>query len=98
MPRHLSVEKRHRQEVKQNAVARARRSRVRTFVKKFELRLEGLAKGTVDLETVRSEFQATQSELARAAQKGVMHRNAASRKISRLSLRITKTVAASATA
>jgi small subunit ribosomal protein S20 len=67
----------------------ARRSRVRTFVRKFE---EALAAG--DLNLARTAFVEAQSELMRAVGKGVMHKNTGSRKVSRLAAQLKKLQAA----
>lgn len=61
----------------------ARRSRMRTFLRRVE---EAIAKG--DKTAASEALQAVQPEIARAAQKSLMHRNAAARKMSRLSGRI----------
>ena len=61
----------------------ARMSRIRGFVKKVESAIEGGDK------TVASEaLKAAQPELARGVARGVMHKNTASRKMSRLSKRV----------
>ena len=70
-------------------VNKARRSRVRTFVRKFE---EALAAG--DLGLARTAFTDAQSELMRAVGKGVMHKNTGSRKVSRLAAQLRKLQAA----
>ena len=62
---------------------KARRSRVRTFVRKVE---EAILTG--DKEVALAAFLAAEPELMRATSKGVMHRNTASRKVSRLSKRV----------
>jgi small subunit ribosomal protein S20 len=67
----------------------ARRSRVRTFVRKFE---EALAAG--DLNLAKSAFVEAQSELMRAVGKGVVHKNTGSRKVSRLAAQLKKLQAA----
>jgi small subunit ribosomal protein S20 len=64
-------------------VNKARRSRIRTFIRKVE---EAIAKG--DQGAAQEAFRAAQPEIMRGAGKGVMHRNTASRKISRLHQRI----------
>jgi small subunit ribosomal protein S20 len=64
-------------------VNKARRSRVRTFVRQVE---EALAAGNAD--AAKAAFLVAQPELARAATKGVMHANTASRKVSRLAKRV----------
>ena len=67
----------------------ARRSRVRTFLRKFE---EALAAG--DPTVARETFVQAESELMRAVSKGVVHKNTASRKVSRLAARLKKLAAA----
>lgn len=64
-------------------VNRARRSRVRTYLRKFE---EAAAGG--DAAVAREAFVQAQSELMRAVSKGVVHRNTGSRKVSRLAARL----------
>ncbi|ROO00424.1 30S ribosomal protein S20, partial [Pseudomonas fluorescens] len=64
-------------------VNKARRSRVRTFVRQVE---EAIASGDATL--AKEAFLAAQPELARAATKGVLHANTASRKVSRLAKRV----------
>jgi small subunit ribosomal protein S20 len=70
-------------------VNKARRSRVRTYVRKFE---EALQAG--DAAAAKSAFVQAESELMRAVSKGVMHRNTGSRKVSRLSAQLKKISAA----
>ena len=60
-----------------------RLSRIRTFVKKVEAALEGGDKAAA-LEALH----AAQPELARGVARGVLHRNTASRKLSRLTKRV----------
>lgn len=78
-----SAKKRTRQMVRKTAVNTARRSRVRTFVRKVE---EAIAAGNqaAAIEALR----VAQPEIMRGATKGVLHRNAASRTVSRLAHRI----------
>lgn len=64
-------------------INRARVSRIRTFVKKVELAIMG-----GDIEAAKTALRDAQPELHRGVSKGVLHRNTASRKISRLSQRI----------
>ena len=78
-----SAKKAARKMVRRTAVNKNRRSRVRTYVRKVE---EALASG--DRSVAEAAFQAAQPELMRAASKGVMHRNTASRKVSRLAQRL----------
>ena len=67
------------------AVNRARRSRVRTFLRRFE---EAVAAG--DASVAESAFVEAQSELMRAVSKGVVHKNTGARKVSRLSAQLKK--------
>ena len=64
-------------------VNRARRSRVRTFLRKFD---EALAGG--DATAAKTAFIEAQSELMRAVGKGVVHKNTGSRKVSRLAAQL----------
>ncbi len=70
-------------------VNRARRSRVRTFLRKFEDALKG-----EDGEAAKTAFVEAQSELMRAVSKGVVHKNTGTRKVSRLAARLRKFSAA----
>jgi small subunit ribosomal protein S20 len=83
MATHKSAEKRIRETAKRTAINRARRSRVRTFVKRVEV---AIASG--DKDTAQSAFRLAQPELHRAITKGVFHKNTVSRKLSRLAARI----------
>jgi small subunit ribosomal protein S20 len=83
MATHKSAEKRIRQTEKRTAINGSRMSRVRTFVKRVEV---AIASG--DKAAAQSAFQLAQPELHRAITKGVMHKNTASRKLSRLAHRI----------
>ncbi len=78
-----SARKRIRQTEKRTIRNRARRSRVRTFLRKVEQAIAG-GNQTQAQEALR----AAQPELQRAATKGVLHRNMVARKLSRLSARI----------
>lgn len=78
-----SARKRIRQTEKRTIRNRARKSRVRTFLRKVE---QAIAGG--DKTQAQEAFRSAQPELQRAATKGVFHRNTVSRKLSRLSARI----------
>jgi small subunit ribosomal protein S20 len=69
-------------------VNKARRSRVRTYLRKFE---EALTGG--DAGAAKAAFVEAQSELMRAVSKGVVHRNTGARKVSRLAARLRKATA-----
>ncbi|MBD9525523.1 MULTISPECIES: 30S ribosomal protein S20 [Paracoccus] len=75
--------KRARQIERQTEVNKARRSRIRTFLRKVE---EAIASG--DAAAARLALQAAQPELMRGVTKGVVHKNTASRKVSRLASRV----------
>jgi small subunit ribosomal protein S20 len=75
-----SAKKATRKIERRTAVNRARRSRMRTYVRKVE---EALRTG--DAAAATAAFADAQPALIRAAQLGVVHRNTASRKVSRLS-------------
>ena len=74
---------------RRTAVNRARRSRVRTFLRRFE---EAVTAG--DATVAADAFKEAQSELMRAVSKGVVHKNTGSRKVSRLAARLKKLAAA----
>ena len=61
----------------------ARMSRIRSFVKKVELAIAG-----GDKKAAAEALHAAQPELARGVARGVLHKNTASRKMSRLSKRV----------
>lgn len=75
--------KRARQTLRRTEVNKARRSRIRTYLRKVE---EAIASG--DANVARDALKAAQPELMRGVTKGVYHKNTASRKISRLSARV----------
>jgi small subunit ribosomal protein S20 len=83
MAHHQSAKKRIRQTARRTEVNRARVSRIRTFVKKVET---ALAAG--DKEAASVAFKMAEPELMRGVTRGVLHKNTASRKVSRLSARI----------
>jgi small subunit ribosomal protein S20 len=78
-----SARKRIRQIERRTARNQARKSRMRTFLKKVET---ALASG--DKVAAADALRAAQPELQRAATKGVVHANLVARKISRLSARV----------
>ena len=75
--------KRARQIERRTAVNKARRSRIRTFLRKVE---EAIAGGNAD--AAREALKNAQPELMRGVTKGVVHKNTAARKISRLAARV----------
>lgn len=75
--------KRARQNERRFQINKARRSRIRTFLRKVE---EAIASG--DRDAAGTALRQAQPELMRGVSKGVIHKNTASRKISRLSNRV----------
>ena len=83
MPNHKSSEKRMRQNEKRRLINRSNRSRLRTAVKKLRA---ALSEG--DANEVQTLLPDTISAIDKAVQKGVLHRNAAARHTSRLTIRV----------
>ena len=77
------AKKRIRRNDKRAEINGKRIGRIRTFVKKVESAIEG-----GDKTAAAEALQAAQPELARGVARGVLHKNTASRKISRLSKRV----------
>jgi small subunit ribosomal protein S20 len=75
--------KRARQSERRQDVNKARRSRIRTFLRKVE---EAIASG--GYEGAVAALRSAQPELARGVAKGVVHKNTLARKMSRLSARV----------
>lgn len=78
-----SAKKAVRKIARRTAVNRARRSKMRTFVRKVE---EAIASG--DASAANAALANAEPIVMRAAQKGVVHKNTASRSISRLTRRV----------
>jgi small subunit ribosomal protein S20 len=78
-----SAKKAARKIARRTAINKIPRSRMRTFVRKVE---EAIASG--DKEAARAALREAQPQIMKAATKGVIHRNTASRKMSRLSHRV----------
>ena len=83
MANHKSAEKRARQTERRTVVNAARRSRVRSSIKKVE---EAIAAG--DKTAATAALKAAQPEIQRGATARVVAKNAASRRVSRLNARI----------
>jgi small subunit ribosomal protein S20 len=83
MAHHASAKKRIRQIAKSTAMNRSRVSRIRTFLRKVE---EAIASG--DKHGAAAALREAQPEIHRGVSKGVVHRNTAARKISRLAARV----------
>lgn len=77
------AKKRARQTERRTEVNKNRLSRLRTFVRKVEEAISGGDKAAAE-----AALKAAQPEIMRGAAKGVLHKNTASRKVSRLSHRI----------
>ena len=77
------AKKRARQNERRAAVNKARRSRIRTFLRRVE---EAIASG--DKDAAATALRAAQPEMMRGVTKGIFHKNTASRKMSRLSARV----------
>ena len=83
MPNTKSAKRAERVSIRRTEVNKARRSRMKTMVRNVE---QALATGTqADAEAA---LKAAEPVLMRSAQKGVVHKRAASRKISRLAKRV----------
>jgi len=82
MPNHKSAEKRVRQNEKRREVNRGNRSRLRTGIKRLRAALE-----SGDAGSAQTLLPETVSLIDKAVQKGVLHRNAAARYKSRLTVR-----------
>ncbi len=83
MAQHKSAKKRIRQTERRTEVNRARMSRVRTFIRTVE---DAIASG--DKDAAAAALRAAQPEIMRGVTKGVLHRNTAARRISRLAARV----------
>jgi small subunit ribosomal protein S20 len=70
-------------------VNRARRTRVRTYLRRFQEAITA-----ADAGAAKAAFVEAQSELMRAVSKGVVHKNTGSRKVSRLAAQLKKISAA----
>ena len=81
----LSAKKRVRKSISKTEINKARRSRIRTFIKKVE---EDISHGNA--EKASESFKLAQPEIHRGVSKGVFHKNTAARKLSRLSSKIKK--------
>ena len=80
-----SAKKAARKIARRTVVNKSRRSRLRNYVRKVE---EAIASG--DRSRALAVMKEAEPQIMRAAQKGVLHKNSASRKVSRLVARIAK--------
>ncbi|MSO64979.1 MAG: 30S ribosomal protein S20 [Alphaproteobacteria bacterium] len=83
MATHKSAEKRARGAKRRTAINAARVNRVRSYLRKLE---DAIVSG--DKKAAQAAFRVAEPELMRSASRGVIKKNTASRKISRLSKRI----------
>ena len=88
MPNHKSAEKRMRQSERRRVINRGNRAKLRTSIKKLRGALTG-----GDAKESSSLLRVTISEIDKAVQKGVMHRNAAARHKSRLTAHVNQAAA-----
>jgi len=82
MPNHKSAEKRVRQNEKRRVINRGHRTKVRTYIKKLHAALD-----SGNSEDVQKVLPEAISVIDKSVQKGVMHKNAAARYKSRLTVR-----------
>ena len=90
MANHKSAKKRIIRNAKRAEINKGRISRIRTSIKKVELAID-----TGDHASAQQALKEAQPEIMRGVTKGVLHKNTASRKMSRLSARV-KAVGATA--
>ena len=83
MANHKSAKTRINRNSKRSVINGARKSRVRTFVKKVEAAI-----AASDKETAAAAFKTEESELMRSVRKGVFPMNKVARTVSRLSKKI----------
>jgi small subunit ribosomal protein S20 len=83
MANNPSAKKQVRKIERRTAINKARKSRIRTFIRKVE---EAIVTG--DKVLAQAALQAAEPEIMRGATKGVVHKNTASRKVSRLAHRV----------
>jgi len=82
MPNHKSAEKRMRQNERRKSINRSNRTRLRTEIKKLRAALTG------DADAIQTVLSQTISSIDKSVQKGVIHKNAAARYKSRLTMRV----------
>mgnify|MGYP001551784478 CR=1 FL=1 len=85
MPNIASAKKRVRTSAKRTVINHSRKTRIRTFTRNVE---EALAKG--DKAAAEAALRAAEPEIMRGVAKGVIHKNAGARKVSRLNKRLAK--------
>ena len=85
MANHKSAKKRIRRNLARAEINKSRMSRIRTFIKKVEHAI-----GVGDIDDARVALKQAQPEIMRGVSKGVLHKNTASRKMSRLAAGVKK--------
>ena len=85
MAQHQAALNRIRRDAKQTLLNHSRIARIRTFIKKVEL-----AAALGDKSAAQTALNMAQPEIMRGVTKGVLHRNTAARKMSRLNARVAK--------
>jgi small subunit ribosomal protein S20 len=85
MPNTSSARKAVRKIARRTEINKSRQSQMRSLVRKVE---EAIAGG--DRSTARAALKEAEPAIMRAAQKGIVHSNAASRKVSRLAHKVAK--------
>jgi len=85
----LSAKKRIRQNIKRRAINRARKSQIKTQIKRFEAALS-----SGDLAKVTEQFRLVSKKLDTVASTSTMHKNTAARKKSRLARRLNNLIKA----
>ncbi len=83
MANHKSAKKRIRRNADRAEINKSRISRIRTFVKKVE---SAILSG--DKAVAQSALKEAQPEIMRGVTKGVLHKNTAARKVSRLAAQV----------
>jgi small subunit ribosomal protein S20 len=83
VPRSLSAKKRVRQNAKKKAISRARKSQVKTLIKRFEA-----AVNAANLEAATEQFRIVAQKLDKIASTSTMHKKTAARKKSRLAKKL----------
>ncbi len=84
MASHKSAEKCIRKTERRTEINKSRVSRIRTYIKK----LEDLLSKSAEKKLLSEAFVQAEKEIKRGVTKGVLHRNTAARKVSRLAKRI----------
>jgi len=78
-----SAKKMTRKIERRTEMNKARRTRMRTYVKKVDLAI-----ATGDQDQARAALRTAESEVMKAVSKGVLHKNTGARKVSRLTARV----------